>query len=64
MLSDLVNITHGTQETVLEPILFLIYINGLLNLNDDSTVSFYADDTAIITSYSVHSDNYNDLYKT
>jgi len=55
----LVNITHGVpQGTVLGPILFLIYINGLLNLND-LIISCFADDTAIL----LHSDNYNDLYK-
>lgn len=48
MLSYLIIITHGTQGTVLGHILFLIYINGLLNLIDDSTISFYADDTAIL----------------
>lgn len=49
VISDLVNITHSVpQETVLVPILFLTYKNNSLNLNDESNISCYANDTALL----------------
>jgi len=36
------------QDTVLGPLLFTIYIKGLLNQNIDGEILCFADDTAII----------------
>lgn len=38
------------QGTVLGPLLFTIYYNGLLNLNIDGEILCFADDTTIIFS--------------
>lgn len=38
------------QGTVLGTILFIIYINGLLNLNNNSKMISYADDSVIVLS--------------
>lgn len=47
------------QGTVLGPILFIIYINGLLNLNLNADVLCYADDTVVL----VKNKDYNELFK-
>jgi len=58
--SDLININYSVpQSTELGPLLFIIYINGLLNLSTHAKLICFADDTVILVK------NYiiNDLYK-
>lgn len=50
-LSDLEKIEYGVpQGTVLGPILFIIYLNGLFSTQSSGTIITYADDTAIYYS--------------
>lgn len=49
--SQIVTLNYGTaQGGVLGPIVFLIYINDLLNLQLHSRMFAYADDTALVCS--------------
>lgn len=49
--SQVLELLHGTaQGGVLGPIIFLIYINDLLNLPLHSSIFAYADDTALVCS--------------
>lgn len=49
--SDVLELQYGTaQGGVLGPIIFLIYINDLLNIDLHSSVFAYADDTALVCS--------------
>jgi len=58
LVSTSLNVTHGVpQGIVLCPLLIIIYINGLLNINVDAEIICYADDTAIL----VHSNNTESL---
>lgn len=51
VLSDTLCLYYGTpQGGVLGPIMFLIYINDMLNLRLNSKVFAYADDTALVCS--------------
>jgi hypothetical protein len=59
-LSDInTNSFSVPQSTVLGPILFIIYINGLLNLNLNADILCYADDTVVL----VKNKYYNELLK-
>lgn len=47
--SESMFLTHSVlQGTVLEPLLLIIYINGLLNLNIKGKIICYADDTLVL----------------
>lgn len=48
-----------TQGTVLGPILFIVYIIGLLRINLDVEIYCYADDTVLLVNHQ----SYNDLLK-
>ena len=51
-VSKLNNLTYGVpQESMCGPLLFLLYINDLSNIQDNSRVSLYADDTVIYLSH-------------
>lgn len=45
-LSQSLSVKHGVlQGTVLGPIFFILYINGLLNINTEAEIMCFADDT-------------------
>lgn len=49
VISDVASIEYGVpQGTVLGPVLFSIYINGLLSLESSGIISSFADDTVIL----------------
>ena len=51
-VSKLNNLTYGVpQGSMCGPLLFLLYINDLSNILDNSKVSLYADDTVIYVSH-------------
>lgn len=55
---SVLNINTGVpQGSVLEPLLFLLHVNGLTNILTSSKMLMYADDTAVI----VTAENIKDL---
>lgn len=63
--SNQLQISHGVPQrihyTVFGTVLFIIYINGLLNLNVNSKMISYADDTVIILSDNITDSLYSSL---
>jgi hypothetical protein len=58
--STSLDIKHGIpQGTVLGPILFILFINGLLNLNIDAKIISFADDTIMLIQEESFSSVYN-----
>ena len=58
--SDLKNVNFGVpQGGIISPILFLIYVNDIVNCCKESNCVLYADDTSIYTS----SPNINELFE-
>ena len=45
---QLVKITTSGSAAVLGPIIFIIYLNSLLNTVNDGTIASYADDTFVV----------------
>jgi len=56
---DYINTYSVLKGIVLSLILFIIYLNGLLNLSLDAELYCYADDTVILLKHK----NYDDLFK-
>jgi len=58
-LSQSLSVKHSVpQETVLGPIFFILYINGLLNINTEAEIMYLADNTVIL----IHDKNTKELY--
>lgn len=58
-LSQSLSIKHGVpQGTILGPIFFILYINGLLDIFTEAEIMCFADDTIIL----IHDKNIEELY--
>ena len=54
-LSEPLTVTHGvTQGSILGPMLFGLYMNGLLDVVKSSNIETYVDDTKIYLSFSTN----------